>query len=334
MSNNIFIYGEISENGLFADVVIELLGVANNLAAKLENAKITVVSPYDFKGDFSKNIEQLKEYGCDQLIVVDDTCLSYYTTELFAPAVTAVIKEFAPSIVLIGATVQGRDLAPKISTALGTGLTADCTGLDINEKGQLAATRPTFGGNLMATILCSNMPQMATVRPNVFPKIKEEKNIQTELIKFNFDFSQIKNRVELCEIIPLPKLADVNLADAQIIVAGGRGMKTAEGFQLIEKLAKLIGGSPAASRGAVDMKIAPSTIQVGQTGKTVAPKIYIACGISGAIQHTVGMSSADVIIAINNNPKAKIFEIADYAIVEDAFEILPKWIELIEKSNG
>jgi len=332
MSNNeIFIYGEITKEGRFADVVVELLGVANGLKEKLENSKITVWAPINAEGKHSEYAQLLAKYGCDRLIILDNCEFAHYSTDVFAKVSVDVIKENEPAIVLIGATVQGRDLAPKISTALATGLTADCTGLDINEAGQLAATRPTFGGNLMATILCHNLPQMATVRPNVFVK----KELQQETIPSvevrELDCSKLAKRVELCDIIPLPKLADTNLQEAQIIVAGGRGMKNLEGFELIKKLAQILGGSPAATRAAVDLNIAPPEIQIGQTGKTVSPKIYIACGISGAIQHTVGMNSSEVVIAINNNPKAKIFEISDYAIVGDVFEILPRWIELLSK---
>ena len=228
---------------------------------------------------------------------------------------------------LVGATNQGRDLAPRIASSLGTGLTADCTDLDINENGKLAATRPTFGGQLMATILCKTYPQMATVRPKVFKVTPDDMFVQTEFINcpVNIDITSDKY-----SILDFQKTIDTNIDEldsAEIIVAGGKGLKNKEGFALLKKFANKIGGTIAASRGAVEMGIAPSNIQVGQTGKTVAPKIYIACGISGAIQHTIGMTGSEHIIAINNDDSAPIFEIADTGIVGDVFEILNEYLK-------
>ena len=224
---------------------------------------------------------------------------------------------------MIGATNQGRDLAPRVSAALGTGLTADCTGLDINEKGQLAATRPTFGGQLMATILCKTYPQMATVRPNVFKVNPQDFYVETELISCPANISYLKKNVELIDFKKTIESEINDLDSAEIIVAGGKGLKNEKGFELLRSFAQKIGATVGATRGAVEMGLAPASIQIGQTGKTVNPKVYIACGISGAIQHTVGMTGSEHIIAINNDENAPIFDIADTGIVGDIFEILP-----------
>ena len=251
---------------------------------------------------------------------------------------------------LIGATNIGRDIAPRISGALGTGLTADCTNLDINEKGQLAATRPTFGGQLMATILCKTYPQMATVRPNVFKVNPIDNFVDTEFISRPINIDLNNNKVRIVEFKKTIENVINELDSAEIIVAGGKGLKNAEGFKLINSLifssfisspimdlyitlkllkqfADKIGASVGATRVAVEMGLAPQSAQIGQTGRTVTPKIYIACGISGAIQHTVGMEGAQHIIAINNDENAPIFDIADTGIVGDFFEIIPKFLE-------
>ena len=227
---------------------------------------------------------------------------------------------------LIGATNQGRDLAPRVAAALGTGLTADCTGLDINEKGQLAATRPTFGGQLMATILCKTFPQMATVRPNVFKVYREDSFVETEFVSCPVNISYVKNRVELLDFKKTVDTVINDLDSAEIIVAGGKGLKNEKGFELLNRFAQKIGATVGATRGAVELGLAPVSVQIGQTGKTVSPKVYIACGISGAIQHTVGMTGSEYIIAINNDEDAPIFDIADTGIVGDVFEILPRFI--------
>ena len=230
---------------------------------------------------------------------------------------------------LIGATNQGRDLAPRISSSLHTGLTADCIELDINEKGLLAATRPTFGGELMATILCKNYPQMATVRPNVFKVHNVNYHVNTEFIKKDTSIlDSLTNHVEILEFKKTVENEINNLDNADIVVAGGMGLKNEKGFELLQKFAHKIGGIVGATRPAVENGLAPHSVQIGQTGKTVRPKIYIACGISGAIQHTVGMDKAEHIIAINNDPDAPIFDIADTGIVGDFFEIIPKYLEL------
>ena len=236
------------------------------------------------------------------------------------------VKEISPEIMLIGATNQGRDLAPRISSALHTGLTADCTDLDINEKSQLAATRPTFGGQLMATILCKKMPQMATVRPKVFKPMDENAVRNTEFIYKTADIKDIENRIEIIDFVKTLDNELNELDSAEIIVSGGRGIGTVEGFEMLKELAELLGGTVGASRVAVDMGIADKSIQIGQTGKTVRPKIYIACGISGAIQHIVGMQDSDKIIAINSDENAPIFNVADLGIVGDVNKVIPELI--------
>lgn len=330
MAKGILIYAQTDRQGKILNVVLELACVAQNLSKKLDNCEISA-----FLIGNATNLEEnkniLSQNGFDKVYIATSDELKDYSTDYYSNIAIKLIKDIEPEIVLVGATTQGRDLAPVISSTLNTGLTADCTALDINEKGKLVATRPTFGGNLMATILCKNYPQMATVRPRVLKKLecKIEKN--TQFIDLDIDLSNIEKRVELIDFKPNTQLTDTRIDEAEIIVAGGKGMKSAQGFEILEELANLLGGSVGASRGAVDMELADSSIQVGQTGKTVVPKIYIACGISGAIQHTVGMSGADKIIVINKDKNAPIFKIADFGIVGDVFEILPKLIKNLKE---
>ncbi len=332
-NNEILLYAEILDNTTFAPVVLELANKACELSEKLDNASIAAVL-LGINIDYQSFANILGKAGVDKFYVVNNEKLNKYSTALYAHGVLEVIKRTEPAIMLIGATTQGRDLAPRLSSFLNTGLTADCTKLDINDKKQLAATRPTFGGNLMATILCKNMPQMASVRPNVLPKSELNSDKQTQIDYIDVDFSTVEDKVELIEFIKNLQNSEKNLSEAEIIVAGGKGMKTKEGFELIEKLAQLLNASVGASRAAVDIKIATPSIQVGQTGKTVTPKIYIACAISGAIQHVIGMSSSDIIIAINKDEKAPIFNIADFGIVADVFEVLPEWIKLLSNESN
>ena len=306
--SNILLYAEVTKENYLHTVLFELANKAQELAQKLNNAEVSALLICK-KGLAELYKEAFINSGFDNVYIAEDNRFTHYSTELYAKTAIDIVKEIKPEIILIGATTQGRDLAPRISSALHTGLTADCTGLDINEKGQLAATRPTFGGKLMATILCKTHPQMATVRPKVFKPASE---------------SIIVKKVEFIEFTKKLNTTINELDSANIIVAGGRGMKNEAGFELLKNLAEKIGGTVAASRGAVDMGLAPPDIQIGQTGKTVAPKLYIACGISGAIQHTIGMSESDKIIAINIDEKAPIFEISDCAIVGDVFEVLPE----------
>lgn len=329
MAKGILIYAQTDRNGVLQNVVLELANAAQDLSKKLENCEVSAFLFTDGTNlDENKNI--LSKNGFDKVYIANSPELKQYSTDFYSDIAIKLIKEIDPEIVLIGATTQGRDLAPVISSSLNTGLTADCTKLDINEKGQLASTRPTFGGNLMATILCKNYPQMATVRPKVLKKSEVEIQKDTQFIDIDFDLSQIKNRAELVEFIPNQQNTDVRIDEAEIIVAGGKGMKSKQGFELLQELANVLGGSVGATRGAVDMKLADSSVQVGQTGRTVVPKIYIACGISGVIQHTVGMSGSEKIIAINKDKNAPIFKIADVGIVGDVFEILPELIKALK----
>lgn len=330
MAKGILIYAQTDRNGILQNVVLELANSAQELSKKLNNCEISAFLFTD-----GTNLEEnkiiLSKNGFDKVYIANSPELKNYSTDYYSNIAISLIKDIEPEIVLIGATTQGRDLAPVISSSLNTGLTADCTKLDINEDGKLASTRPTFGGNLMATILCKNYPQMATVRPKVLRKSEFEICKDTQFIDIRFDLSKVENRVKLVEFIQNELNSEVRIDEAEIIVAGGKGMKSKQGFELLERLAEVLGGSVGASRGAVDMKLAQSCIQVGQTGKTVVPKIYIACGISGAIQHTVGMSGSEKIIAINKDKNAPIFKIADVGIVGDVFEILPKLIEKLKE---
>ena len=326
MTKGILIYAEVTRDNYIHTVFFELANKAQELAAKLGETEVNalLISKKGLAEDYR---EAFINSGISKIYVCEDERFETYYTESFAKAAVDVINEIKPEILLIGATNQGRDIAPRISTALHTGLTADCTGLDINEKGQLAATRPTFGGQLMATILCKNMPQMATVRPKVFKPAENDNIKPADIIYKTVNFDGIEKKVQLLEFHK-KLMTEINELDsAEIIVAGGRGMKNTEGFKLLKEFADKIGAAVGASRVAVEMGLATHEMQVGQTGKTVTPKLYIACGISGAIQHTIGMDKSEKIIAINKDEKAPIFEISDYGMVGDVFEILPQLIK-------
>lgn len=325
-NKGILIYGEITREGDLAPVVLELANAAQELSQKLGGQEVSALV-ITKTGSLSNIKSEFRNNGFDKVYLIQDDKLTDYSTEYYSKIANDLIKEVKPAIVLIGATTQGRDLAPRISSSLNTGLTADCTSLDINEKGMLAATRPTFGGNLMATILCKNFPQMATVRPKVLKKASEIIFKNTEFIEIKPDISNIDKKVELVEFIKNIQSTGKRIDEAEIIVAGGKGLKSAEGFKLLEELANVLGGAVGASRPTVDAGWADHSIQVGQTGKTVMPKLYIACAISGAVQHVVGMSGSDKIIAINKDPKAPIFQVADIGIVGDVYEIIPELIK-------
>lgn len=328
MSKEILIFAEVTRENYIHTVFFELANKAQELAAKLDNAEVNalLISKPGLAKDYR---EAFANSGISKIYAVEDERFETYCTDYFAKAAVDVIKETEPEILLVGATNQGRDLAPRISTALHTGLTADCTGLDINEKGQLAATRPTFGGQLMATILCKNMPQMATVRPKVFKPAQEFNVKPAEIIYKPVNLDGVPKCVELVEFKQKLTSSINELDSAEIIVAGGRGMKNAEGFRLLKEFADKLGAAVGASRVAVEMGLASHEMQIGQTGKTVTPKLYIACGISGAVQHTIGMCNSAKIIAINTDKNAPIFEISDYGMVGDAFEIIPELINQI-----
>ncbi len=324
--SNIMLYAEVTKENYLHTVLFELAYKAQELSKKLNNADISALLICKTGlGETFK--EAFINSGFDYVYIAEDDSLEHYSTELYSKIAVDILNEVKPDIMLIGATTQGRDLAPRISSTLHTGLTADCIGLDINEKGQLAATRPTFGGKLMATILCKNLPQMATVRPKVFKPAPENIVKDTKFIYIKPEINSIERKVEFLNFVKNLNSAINELDSANIIVAGGKGMKSEEGFNLLKEFADKLGGCIAASRGAVDMGLASSDIQVGQTGKTVTPKLYIACGISGAIQHIVGMQDSDKIIAVNTDEKAPIFEHCDCGIVGDVFEVLPALIK-------
>lgn len=325
----ILLYAEVTQENYVHTVIFELANKAQELAKKLDNAQVSALLICK-QGLADLYKEAFINSGFDKVYIAEDNRFTHYSTELYSKVAVDVIKEIKPEIILIGATSQGRDLAPRVSSSLHTGLTADCTALDVNEKGQLMATRPTFGGKLMATILSKTLPQMATVRPKVFKPSAENIVKNTQFIRVNVALDDVKRKVEFVEFVKRASCEINDIDSAQIIIAGGKGMKNQAGFELLKILAQKIGATVGASRGAVDMGLAPVEVQIGQTGKTVSPKLYIACGISGAIQHTVGMCDSDKVIAINKDPNAPIFEVSDVGYVGDVFEVLP---ELIKSLN-
>lgn len=325
--SGILIYAQLTRDKYIHTAFFELVDKAKELSEKLGGVDVNAVI-FTQPNMIDKFKEAFQNRGVNKVFYFENDEFKNYSTEFYSKSIVDLVGVIKPEILLIGATNQGRDLAPRVSSALHTGLTADCTDLDINEKGLLAATRPTFGGQLMATILCKTKPQMATVRPNVFKVTRPDSYVETEFVSCPTNISYLKKRVELLEFKQTVENVINELDSAEIIVAGGKGLKNERGFELLNKFAKKIGGTVAASRGAVEMGLAPVSIQVGQTGKTVNPKVYIACGISGAIQHTVGITNSKHIIAINNNPEAQIFEIADIGIVGDFFEIIPQYLKM------
>lgn len=322
----VWVFAEQRE-GKLLNVAVELLGEGRKIADKL-GVELTAVLLGNKVDDIA---EKLVKYGADVVLYAESELLEIYTTDGYTKVITELIKERKPEIMLIGATNIGRDLGPRLSARVHTGLTADCTRLEIDEEdNKLLMTRPAFGGNLMATIVCpDHRPQMSTVRPGVMERAKYDENRKgrIELVDIELTEEDIKAKVE--NVVKSGK-AEVPLEEAKIIVAGGRGLGTKEGFELVEKLAKKLGGVVGASRATVDEGWIEHSHQVGQTGKTVRPKLYIACGISGAIQHLAGMQDAECIIAINKNPDAPIFKIADYGIVGDVTEIIPAMLEALD----
>jgi len=308
-------------DGEVAKVSWELLGSGRQLADTLGVELSAVI--------IGHNVELLRReayaYGADATLILDDNVYEDYRTEPFTDALCYLIDKHKPEIILMGATGQGRDLAGSVATVVKTGLTADCTGLAIDAKGNLAQTRPAFGGNIMATIMCDRFrPQMATVRPQVMPIPAYHPGRTGEVIRETFAPSEESILVKVLEVITDKGSGDdVDIAGAEIIVSGGRGLMNKENFSLLQELADELGGVVGASRSAVDAGWKSHNRQVGQTGKTVRPMIYIACGISGAIQHLVGMQDSDVVIAINRDPDAPIFEVATYGIVGDLFQVVP-----------
>jgi len=329
--NGILIYAQVTKEDYLHTVFFELVDKAKELAQKLGGVEVNAV--IFSKVGLVKNFEEsFKNKGLNKVYYFEDERLSTYSNEYYSALLVDLVDLIKPEILLIGATNEGRDLAPRVASALHTGLTADCTGLDINEKGQLAATRPTFGGQLMATILCKTFPQMATVRPNVFKTNPDSNFVDTEFVSCPANINYIEKKVELVKFEKTVENIINELDNAEIIVAGGKGLKNENGVRLLKDFAQGISGTFAATRRLVEMGLAPASVQIGQTGKTVHPRVYIACAISGAIQHTVGMENSDYIIAINNDENAPIFEIADTGIVGDVFEILPKLVERFNKT--
>jgi electron transfer flavoprotein alpha subunit len=313
--------------GKIHDVAFQLLGKGRELADK-RNVNLTLVI---LGADFENRLDIINQYGQDEIIYVKSKILKDYYSDLYVKAISELIQEHKPEIVLIGATPTGRDFAPRISKRLNAGLTADCTGLEIDEEtGNLLQTRPTFGGNILATIRTPNSrPQMATVRPGIFkiPEIKK-KDVKTKTIEYNFKEKDTVTKI--VKIITRVK-TKVNLEEAKIIVAGGRGVGSKENFKIIEDLAAVLNAEVGGSRVAVELDWIEHDHQVGQTGKTVSPRLYIACGISGAIQHIVGMQGADIIVAINRDENAPIFKVAHYGIVGDLHKVIPTLIEEVKR---
>ncbi|MBY8981814.1 MAG: electron transfer flavoprotein subunit alpha/FixB family protein [Candidatus Lokiarchaeota archaeon] len=316
-------------NSEVLNVAKELIGEGKKLAKSI-NTEVTAVL---LGNNMYEWAEQLVKFGADKVIYAEHELLDIYTTDAYAKVIFELINSRNPEIVIFGATTIGRELAPTLSAKINTGLTADCTRLEIDlENSHLLQTRPAFGGNIMATIICPNhRPQMCTVRPGVMEKAKYDESLSTkgkiEKITPILSDNDIRAKVLKMEKCDVPEVA---LEDAPIIVSGGRGLGDANGFDLIKKLADKIGGVVGSSRACVDSEWIDIAHQVGQTGKTVRPKLYIACGISGAIQHIAGMSEAECIVAINKNPDAPIFKIAHYGIIGDLYKVIPEIINALD----
>lgn len=310
--------------GAIAGVSLELLGAGRKLANKLEAPLAGVLL-----GSNVKNLaKEVIYYGADEVYVIDHPVLENYRTESYMKVVNELSKKYKPEIFLYGATPNGKDLASAVATDLSTGLTADTTMLDVDvENRLLEASRPAFGGNIMATILCKkHRPQMATVRPKVMKALERDESRQGKIIEESIELKEEDMRTKVLKIVKDTSKVS-NLADAHIVVCGGKGMGDAKGFELIHELAQVLGASVGGTRDVIEAGWLPHELQIGQTGETVTPKIYFAIGVSGAIQHVVGMKNSEVIIAINKNPDAPIFDVATYGIVGDAHEILPILIE-------
>ena len=327
--NGVWVFAE-QRNGELQKVSLEILGEGRRLADEL-GVNLTAVLLGNNVGALA---DTLGEYGADEILVAEHQELETYTTDGYTKVICDLANERKPGILFIGATFIGRDLGPRVAARLSTGLTADCTSLEVDvTNGDLLATRPAFGGNLMATIACPNhRPQMATVRPGVFSRLTEKReNYTVENVSVNLEASDIRTTV--LEVVKANKDI-VDIGEAKVIVAGGRGVGSKENFSLLEELATALDGVVGASRGAVDKGWIERDYQVGQTGKTVRPTIYVACGISGAIQHVAGMQESDMIIAINKDETAPIMKVADYAIVGDINKVLPEMISKVKEMTA
>ena len=334
----VFVFAQQVDN-VISNIAFELIGKGKELAKDLGVEVTAVLVGSDVKG----LADQLAEYGADKVIVVDDPELKEYRTEPYTHAIASVINEFKPEIFLIGATAIGRDLGPRVCARIHTGLTADCTKLDIGDfpmnpvpgretkHNQLLMTRPAFGGNTIATIACPDFrPQMATVRPGVMQKAPKEAGKKAVVTEFNPGFTKNNKYVDILEVVKAVSNT-VDIMDAKILVSGGRGVGSPENFKILDDLAEAIGGTVSCSRAVVDAGWKPKDLQVGQTGKTVRPNLYFAIGISGAIQHLAGMEESDVIIAINKDETAPIFDVADYGVVGDLNKIVPLLTEKLKE---
>lgn len=339
----VYIYAQQVDNEI-SSIAFELIGKAKELAADL-GTDVTAVLLGHNVGNL---VDSLAEYGADRVIVVDDPELETYRTEPYAHALASVINEYKPDIMLVGATAIGRDLGPTVSARVKTGLTADCTSLEIGDfplvaapgkeseqkHNQLLMTRPAFGGNTIATIACpDNRPQMATVRPGVMQKIAPIAGAKANVVEFNPGFTPDNRYVEILNVVKAVK-STANIMEAKILVSGGRGVGSKENFKLLEDLAEVLGGTVSCSRAVVENGWLPVDLQVGQTGKTVRPQIYFAIGISGAIQHVAGMEDSDLIIAINKDEDAPIFDVADYGLVGDLNKIVPALTAALKTELG
>ena len=337
----VYVFAQQVDNEI-NNIAFELIGKGKDLANAL-GTDVTAV----LVGSNVKNLaDELGEYGADRVIVVDDPELKEYRTEPYAHALASVIKKYKPDVFLVGATAIGRDLGPRVSARIHSGMTADCTQLEIGDfpinpipgkeqlHNQLLMTRPAFGGNTIATIACPEFrPQMATVRPGVMQKLPKEAGRKAVIEEFNPGFTPDNKYVEILEVVKaVNDVADI--MDAKILVSGGRGVGSAENFKLLDDLAEAIGGTVSCSRAVVDAGWKSKDLQVGQTGKTVRPNVYFAIGISGAIQHLAGMEESDLIIAINKDETAPIFDVADYGIVGDLNKIVPMLTEKIKEANA
>ena len=337
----VYVFAQQVDNEI-NNIAFELIGKGKDLANAL-GTDVTAV----LVGSNVKNLaDELGEYGADRVIVVDDPELKEYRTEPYAHALASVIKKYKPDVFLVGATAIGRDLGPRVSARIHTGLTADCTQLEIGDfpinpipgkeqlHNQLLMTRPAFGGNTIATIACPEFrPQMATVRPGVMQKLPKEAGRKAVIEEFNPGFTPDNKYVEILKVVKaVNDVADI--MDAKILVSGGRGVGSAENFKLLDDLAEAIGGTVSCSRAVVDAGWKSKDLQVGQTGKTVRPNVYFAIGISGAIQHLAGMEESDLIIAINKDETAPIFDVADYGIIGDLNKIVPMLTEKIKEANA
>lgn len=325
----IWVFAEWRE-GVVHKVGHELLSTGRMLADKLKVPVAAVLLGHQLKDEA---IRELIAYGADTVYVADHPELAHFRDDAYAKVVVELVRQQKPEVLLAGATTIGRSFIPRVAASLQTGLTADCTELDVNDEGLLLQTRPAFGGNVMATIICPNKrPQMATVRPKVMKPLKRPDH-QGEIVPVSVPAACFESRIEVLEVIP-EKDQTAKLTEADVIVSGGRGLQKAENFALVEEVARLFKGAVGSSRGAVEEGwIAPSH-QVGQTGRTVSPSLYMAVGIAGAIQHLVGMQSSKVIVAVNKDSMAPIFDVATYGVVADLFEFIPAFVKKIKQERG